>query len=386
MNRHSIVKLIIIPACLFCLFTSAQGLLAFGNDGSELLQIEKFASNLQESIENGNPGYFNNSFDNDAFLKKIMSGNSSSVDSEFNKGFREGFLNNFDLGSMLVANIKQKNGTYQFLRAYKENNSYILLFRLLNNEGINYHEFEVKSENGKFGITDAFLFTSGEKMSETLARVYNSFRMVNSNPGSDTLIYLQAVSDLGKIQEIASHGKYNQAYKKWQKLPSAFQGDRIYLITGIRIASHLNDKIYLKTYKQYISCFPDNTAKYLIPLDGLMLQKNYIMALACIDSLDKNLNKDPMLNYLRGTLLYEMGNHTEAVSKMSMLIDQLPDFETGYYTLLSLYVKDKNYTQATLLLDKILMAFNYYKDDFASVLQEYPEFINSKEYKSWINQ
>jgi len=386
MNRHTLVKILIVPVCLFCLLPGAECLLTAGSEQTDLLQIEKFAANLQESIENGNPGYFNSSFDNSAFLKKIMSENSSTVDNDFNKGFQEGFQNSFDLGSMLVDDIKQKNGSYKFLHAYRSNDTYYILFRLFNNEGINYHEFEVKSENDKFKITDAYLFTSGEKMSETMARIYNSFRILNSNPGSDSLRYLQAISDLAKIKEIASKGRYNQAFKKWQKLPSTIRKDRIYLITGIQIASHLSELTYLKVYNQYISDFPDNSAKYLIPLGGFILQKNFRMALACVDSLDKRLNKDPMLNYLRGTLLYQMGNHAEAVNKMSVLIDLVPDFETGYYSLLGLYVKDKNYTLATHVLDKIVLAFNYYKDDFAPILKEYPEFIHSKEYQSWLNQ
>jgi tetratricopeptide (TPR) repeat protein len=378
-------KLSITIVSLILLVENTRGLSSIEKDHAELKQIEKFAANLQESLENGNPSYFNMSFDTNAFLQKITAENSNSMDTGFIKGFQQGLFDNFDFGSMLVDRIKQ-NGSYKFLHAYKRNDSYYILYRLYNNEGINYHEFEVKLENEKFRITDAYLFMSGEKISETMARIYNSFRIVNTNLMDDSLHYLQAMTDLGVINTLASKGKYSKAFKKWQQIPSAFQKDKLFLITGIHIAAHLDEKTFQKIYNMYMLKFPDNSGKYLIPLNGFLLHKNYQMALACIDSLDKKINNDPMLDYLRASLFYEMGNHAEAVKKMTILINSIPEFETGYYSLLGLYVRDKNYLEATQVLDKIVLAFNYYKNDFASLLKEYPDFINSKEYQSWLNQ
>lgn len=356
-----------------------------GNDQSETKQLENFASNIQESIENNNPNYINKSFDVDDFLLKIMKENADPDDTSFNKGFEEGFKNNFDLGEMIVDGIKH-NGRYTFLKTYKRDNNDYILFRVFSNNGINYHEFEVKQIQDKYKITDVFLFLSGEKLSETIARVYNSFRLLNSHFGKDSLSYLQSISELGNIKSIASKGKYSKAFRKWQKLPPQLKSDKMFLITGIQIACYLDNETYLKNFNQFVTRFPENSGKYLIPLDGLVMHKNYSMAMACIDSLDKRLNYDPMLNYLRGNMLYEMGHHTEAATMMCKLIDSIPDFEIGYYSLLGLYVKDKNYTEATQILDKIVLTFNYYKDDLANILKDYPEFINSKEYQAWLNQ
>jgi tetratricopeptide (TPR) repeat protein len=370
---------------LLLLSVNTRGISLHENKQPEIKQLEKFALNIQESIENGNPSYLNLSFDIDAFLQKIITENSFPDDTAFNKGFQEGLHNNFDIGAMIVDEIKQ-NGKYSFLHLYQKEGTYFLLFRLFTNNGINYHEFEVKQDNDKFKIIDAYLFLSGEKMSETIARVYNSFRLLNSASAPNSYKYLQALSELGEIKALASKGKYSKAYKKWQKLPSNFTEDKLFLMTGIQIASYLDDKTYLKTYNEFVLNYPNNTGKYLIPLNGFLVHKNYSMAMTCIDSLDKSLDNDPMLNYVRGNLLYEMGNYTEAAKKMSVLIESIPDFETAYYSLLSLYVKDKNYLEATHLLDKIVFTFNYYKDDFSPILKEYPEFINSKEYQAWLNQ
>ena len=370
---------------LLLLSVNTRGISLLENKQSEIKQLEKFALNIQESIENGNPSYLNLSFDIDAFLQKIITENSFPDDTAFNKGFQEGLHNNFDIGAMIVDEIKQ-NGKYSFLHVYQKEGTYFLLFRLFTNNGINYHEFEVKKDNDKFKIIDAYLFLSGEKMSETIARIYNSFRLLNSASAPNSYKYLQALSELGETKALASKGKYSKAYKKWQTLASNFMEDKLFLMTGIQIASYLDDKTYLKTYNEFVLNYPNNSGKYLIPLNGFLVHKNYAMAMACIDSLDKSLDNDPMLNYVRGNLLYEMGDYTEAAKKMSVLIESVPDFETAYYSLLSLYVKDKNYLEATHLLDKIVFTFNYYKDDFSPILKEYPEFINSKEYQAWLNQ
>jgi hypothetical protein len=385
MINFRLFRSIVFSVIVSFLVVDASCLPSVDKEQIDIRQLEKFAANIQASIENNNPAYFNNSFDVNAFLFKILSENASDNDTAFNKGFQEGFQQNFDLGEMIIEGIKQ-SGTYTFLRAYKRDNNYYLLFRLFANNGVNYHEFEVREDKDKFRIVDAYLFMSGEKMSETIARVYNSFRLLSSALVIDSLSYLQALTDLGKIKELASKGKFSKAYRKWQTLPASYMSDKLFLITGIQIASYLDDKTYSTNYKQFVSNFPDNSSKYLIPLDGFLRHKNYPMALACIDSLDKKLNCDPMLNYLRGNMLYEMGNHTEAAKKMSVLIDSIPSFESGYYSLLGLYVKDKNYMEATRVLDKIVFTFNYYKDDFGPILKEYPDFINSKEYQAWLNQ
>jgi tetratricopeptide (TPR) repeat protein len=369
----------------FSLVAFASGETNLNAEIPDLAQLEVFALQIEESIENGNPSYFNNSFDIDAFLNKVMNENSSTEDNLFNKGFEEGFRKNFDLGTMIVDEIKN-DGSYTFLRAYKKDSTIRLLFRLFTHNGINYHEFEVKHVQGDFRITDAYLFLSGERISETISRMYNSYRFPDTSPPGESINSLKALAELGKIKVLASKGKYRKAYNIWQKLPPSYKNDKIFQITGIQIASYLDNKKYLETFKEFVTNYPANTDKYLIPLDGFIIHQNYSMALACIDSLDKSLNNDPLLNYLRGNLFYEMGNHSEAANKLSVLIEALPDFEPSYYSLLALYIGDNNYIKATHVLDKIIFRLNYYKNDISTILQEYPAFINSEEFQVWMNR
>jgi hypothetical protein len=382
---------------LFKLLTSAIILLGYINnaypanetnnlaDNPANNQFTKFASYIEQSIENGSPSFLNKSFDLDLFIQKIFDRYNPTGKTDFNEGFKKGFMNNFDLGVMIIDEIKE-NGSYTFLKSYNRDGNTYLLFRLLSDNGINYHELEVKEINGEVNITDIMLFHTGEKISETIGHIYESFVMSFSESNISFSERPNEYLEMQEIKELWGQGKNKQAFKEWQNLPEKTRNQKAFLILGLQLSASIGNKLYLQVYNDYYRNFPENTSKYLIPIESLITTKNYTQALNCIDYLDKGLDSDPMLNYLRANILFEMGNRLEAANKLTLLIETIPDFEKSYFSLLNIYMKDKNYTEATHLLDKIIVNLNYYKDSMVVLLDEFPEFCKSKEYQTWINQ
>jgi len=371
---------------IFCYLTTlCSGENITNNQLPELKQLNKFASCIEESIENGNTSFLNKSFDFDYFMQSIYSEYKSNNESEFNKGFQEGLKNNFDIGSMIINEIKN-NGSYTFLHSYIKDGSYRLLFRLMSDKGINYHEYEIKQKNGDIRIVDIFLFQSGENISESIGGIYQAFRMINAKNEIETNEEVTKDSELQKFKTLLSNGKNRKAFKYWVNLPEEIRCTRSFLIAGLQLGLIINKEKFELAYSDFQKYFPENQSKYLIPLEGLIAYGNYSKALSCIDSLDSRIETDPMLNYLRANILYNMGNHIEAARKFNMLIQSMPDFEDGYISLLHVYINDKNYQKATDLLDMMVSNFDYYKSSMNNYLSNYPEFYQSSEYKIWINQ
>jgi tetratricopeptide (TPR) repeat protein len=348
-------------------------------------QFNKFGNYIEQSIENGSPSFLNKSFDLDLFMQKIFDRYNPNGQTDFNEGFKKGFMNNFDLGVMIIDEIN-KNGSYTFLRSYVKDGNNYLLFRLLSENGINYHELEVKLINGEFYITDVFLYHTGEKISETIGHIYESFVQAFSDNDENSSSKANEYMEMQAIKVLSENGYTKKAFKKWQSLPEETRNKKAFLVLGLQLSTGIGNKEFMQVYDEYYRYFPENNSKYLIPVESLVSTKNYQQALICIDNLEKGIVSDPMLNFLRANILFEMGNRVEASNKLNQLIESIPQFEKSYFSLLNIYIKDKSYSKATDLLDKMVINLNYYKGSMSVILDEYPDFCKSKEYQNWINQ
>ncbi len=343
-----------------------------------------FAGYIEASLENEDPSFFNKNFDVDLFIKNMLNKNQFDLSEAFAKGFVEELKNGLDFGTSIAAEI-QKGGSYTFLNADYKDNTGEILFRFLSSQTINYHKLYVKFVEKEPKITDIYVFQSGEKMSESIGRLYSAFISGKENTGDQMPVKWLFYLEYQKLYTLISEGKYKKAHKKLLNLPEEIRRDRLFQIMDIQVASNLDKKTFNSAYGNYINHFPENPGKYLIPLDGLIVHDEFLKALKCIDRLDESVGTDPLLDLLRGNIYYNMNKYETAEKKLSSLIDVMPEFENGYYNLLTIYIEQQKFSEATHLLDDMIGIFNYYKEDFQPLLANYPAFINSSEYKNWID-
>jgi hypothetical protein len=344
-----------------------------------------FAGKIEASIENRDPNYFNLSFDTEALLDEILNKKCQETDSAFKKGFVDGIKMSFDLGTIII-NELSTNGSFKFIHAVERNNSTWLVFRLISEEGINYHEYKIEPDGGNFKITDGYFYLSGDKLSESIYQIYTRYANLLLRFKTDDNTFLKADSELRKIKIFYSEGKFQKAYKHWNKIPVAYQSEKEFQCARINIAAGLDHEVYLGIFKEYMATYPAEPGKYLIPLDGLIAQGYYDLALQCLDSLDTVLSTDPLLDYFRASICYDRNDLALAIDCLVRLINSMPDFEMGYLSLLNIYLSENKFEEATTLLDKMILAFNAYKEDLYPFLAEYPEYLKSKPYQEWINQ
>ncbi len=371
---------------LIILFASISNLYAKDSNPESDLSLNKlitFASYIEASIENENPSYFNNSFDIDVFIDNIVYDKQYELSEAFKQGFVDELKNGLDFGTSIVNEVS-KGGSYEYLNAYFNEDKGEVLFRLLTPQAINYHKIEIQFIDNEPRITDIYVFQAGEKLSESIGRLYSSFSSYMDKPENSATGEWNSYLELDKINNLVSEGKYKKAHKSLSNLPEEMRSERIFQIIDVQIASQLDKKTFDAAFNNYIAHFPESPGKYLIPLDGLMLHNEYIQALDCIDNLDNNIKTDPLLDLLRANIYYLLNDYESAIVRLSSLIDRKPEFENGYFSLLSIYMEQKKYSEATYLLDNIINTFHYYKEDFQALLTEYPDFLNSIEYKNWI--
>jgi hypothetical protein len=286
----------------------------------------------------------------------------------------------------MIINEMGNEGSFKFIRAYTKEDGAWMIFRVITSNGINYHDYKVDIIDGNYKITDGYFYLSGERLSETLQLIYERNAATYLQHFYADREWMMALNDLDKIKLEFSKSHFKKAYKLWQKIPDAYRKTKAFQYTGINIAAFLDQEVYMQVYQEYMANYPPGPAKYLIPLDGLVLHGNYELALQCLDSLDDILLADPLLDYFRAKIYYLTDNFEKSELYLAHVINSIPDFEMAYISLLNIYLNQKKFEQATGLLDQITLTFNTYKKDLYPFLTDYPDYLNSSAYKNWIEQ
>ena len=342
-------------------------------------------NHIEESIENNNPSFINTIFNLDKFLEKAVPAPKNELESAFYEGFTGEFQKSFDLG-ISITNEIGIDGKYTFLNAYGMNGNYYLIFRMLSQQTVNYHEYRLEMVDQEFSIIDIYNYYTGSDMSDILGRVYHGGILYITAKNPVETQELKSIVKLNHISELVSSGKYSKAMKQWNKIPVSIRNEKIYLSEGLKIAKFLDEESFEEMYNLYCTNFPDEGGKYLIALEALSYQHKIQEAMACVEKLDVYLHSDPMLNLIRANLHYELGDKVASIECLKKLLSTNPDYELGYISLLGIYLEEKKYVDATLLLDQIVYIFNSYKEDLQPILVEYPEFLDSAEYTDWYKE
>lgn len=376
-HRGMLKKNIVIVFMLF----HQLGLAQEKND-NEIITIAK---NIEKSIENNYTPYVDKLFDLELFGKQFMLQNDEADIATFNQSFIKEAKNNFSLGETIREELGE-NGTYTFLTIKKNRKDTILVFQVLNYSGLNYHELYLSHISGKYKIKNIYNYTRYELLSELMSRVYfqTLYERFPKRGGTEN-IYEQVMVEKyqHKISNLISKKKYQSALKKYHQLPSEIKNKKAVMLLAIKASSFTGEKNTKEVLDTYLNIFHSDCRIYLLPVDGLYMTGNYDKAIYYIDLIDKEVGGDPFLNYYRGKIENKAGNIQKAVWFYNQLNASMPDEQTGYFSLLELYIENNNYLAAIDILERIELNFGYYKQDLEPMLQDYSGFRNSDEYSQW---
>lgn len=300
---------------------------------------------IDSSIRNKKPNYWNNLFNEKAFADRVAKIYGISASNDLRQSIKAA-LKKSDLGDKIIRSV-DGNGSYQLVRQYEKDKVQHLLFRLYSDEGLNYHDFELTKKNGSVAVADILIYLSGEELSKTIADLFSSFSASVKNASGDRLAEIEKIK---KMREMVDMDDADRALQYYHTLPKELKNQRSVRMMHIMICSKLDEATYINAIDDYMALYPDAPNTHLVLIDNFIMRKQFGKALASIDEIDKLVQTDPFLDYLRALMYNMMEKPDEARTHLEKLYSSMPGFDDGAIELIANYIDGGDNSKARNLI------------------------------------
>ncbi len=285
------------------------------------------------------------------------------------QAFGNGLVRGMKLGTNIVNSLTKK-GSYSFIKAYEKDKAQHILFRLYDSK-INYHDYELKRSRGEPRIADAYIYMTGENLSETLKSLYGQMKDEFGKSEYSTITWTR---QMPKIRELINEDKHREALDLYNKIPPSVQKAKLFQIVHVEICSGLSDEEHTKAIGEYETLYPNEPNMQLLLIDGYILRKEYTKALTAVNTLDKMIDKDPLLDFYRAMCYTLMKDDNKRIEHLERLVKNLPDFEDGILELLVDYLDRNEFEKARPLIERYKLTSSFDQERLTSLLELYPAY------------
>lgn len=344
-----------------------------------------FGRQVAQLVETGRAGDVVGLLDISGLLDRITTGLvTGKQEQAFRAGMQKGFSTN--LAKQYDAFISAR-----FVRLQHVDNETRALVRLVSQEGaVNYTAYICsRRPNGPIQWKDAYLYLSGETMSQTSRRTALPLLAEEEKGLLDRLLKSESayVANFEKVHQAMQAFRQGDSAKVWQiceKLPAEVQRDRTILVLRLRAAQALDDAKYLKVITDWAAAFPNDSTLDFVSIDGAIMRKDYPAALKHIAAFSQQVGGDTYLDFLTGNVLVMAKRYDEARKKARGVLAAEPTLTDAFDTLLSISLETKNYAETVSVLDEVQQRFPTVDVDAdIAGTEPFAEFRLSKTYLDW---
>jgi len=352
-------------------------------DGLTEKETLEFCRRIELGVLEGKPAAFDDAIDVSAIIDTAIHGLDLKPAEITN--FRAGVIENFSMGKMLVPST---GNSYRFLGLRPVGTHRGPMFRLWSSDGINYHVYRLgKSAAGVVRITDLFVFLNGDWMSSVFRQAARA--ILAEDPARRAKLephereFAESLAKFRDFQRAAGAGEHAKALDLYASLPEGVRKMRLIQCLKIQVASKAGEAEFLKAEAEFKKLFPDDFSTELVTMDGFVYRKEYGKALASIDGLERKVGGDPLLNFLRGNMLYCMEKLEDAKKAGRQASKEVPYLQEPRWLLVTIALKEKAHAETASLLTAIEKDFKLELEDLTTI-SDYAEFVKSPEYRDWM--
>jgi tetratricopeptide (TPR) repeat protein len=354
-------------------------------DASVPEEARAFAAKLETTLNACDSSLFDSSIAWEALVARGTA--DLEVPEPVRTEFAGGLARGFTLGDEICKTISE-SGSYTLLNVRAVDGEPRALFRAVGENGLNYHDLLLDvSGDGSVRITDLFIYSLGEWVSQTARRGFLPLvaqlehgSLARMKKGEN--LYLDNVPKILKIQNHYQQEEYTEALAVFRSLPDELKSNRNILMLRFAVAVQLGGEEYDKAMLDLKTAFPDDPSLDLVLLDHYFNARQFDEALRIVDRIDRGVGGDPYLDFMRANLLYAAGRKSEARAAARRAVEREPGLEDPYWTLVTISLDDKDFGETAKLLDEIETALGLAIGDLSQI-PEYSEFLESDAYDAW---
>lgn len=298
----------------------------------------------------------------------------------FTKNNREKFI------QQIFQGVFKEKGRALYLRKLKNARP---LIRIDYPEG--GHEYMVltlnKSPDKKIIVSDMFFLSAGKDLSVSLGAA----TQLMLSPSKSVLKRLfgglevnkDLVVEFKKIAKFRGEGKYLDAYNVINELPDAVKTKRVILDMAVQFSQFINDDEYRKQLTLLDKYHGKDETTVFILIDHYFYTGEFSKAQSSIDRLINKFGEDGALLNLKANTYFTSKDMRSANVSARKAMKLEPEFEDAYWTLVTVLLQEKKYSEVVSMLNSMESKFSY---DFSSGNfignDIYKGFVKSSEFKS----
>jgi tetratricopeptide (TPR) repeat protein len=340
-------------------------------------EATQFGRRLERSLALRRTGPFDSVLSETVFGERIAEALGEKNNTQFIRGVIVG-LRRKRLGKEILDNIG-KDGTYSLLRQYEKDGHHHLLFRLMGENGFNYHDLELVKTGNKVKAADLFVYLSGENLSETMAGTFSA--MSTTAGKNDNELTLQSAR-ITSMRNLVEQGRYADAAAAYKSFPRMLQNVRAMQVMNLNVLSQLNGDEFEDALKRFELSYGTEGAAQLMLLNGNLVIGNFDKALRSLNILDTAVKGDPMLNYYRGLIYFQRGDDANAFASLEKLQHDLPDYSDGSVLLMARYLQTHQEEKAAKILTAYRANRRVNQQKLNAIQTMYPSFAKKYGLKS----
>lgn len=345
---------------------------------------EKLAREIEAKMQAGTDGLTPN-FDGKAFMATVTR-DGEGIDPTFKQGFITGYRQKEDSLGTTIAGLVKQSARFSLLRMREVEGQTRLIYRLLiPGGGVSYFEMKVSPA---MKVSDVYIFTSGEWLSETIRRLYLQSAAEASQGLLDKLkgkeqVFLKNLPTLTGMQKALAAKDNAKVLELYKSLPEQLKKEKLFLTMRVQAALPVDEKEYIQAIDDFRAAFANDPASDLMAIDGFFLSKKYDLAIAAIERLNKTIGGDAYLGFLRGRAYAVWGKAEESKAALAEAVKMEPSLVDPYWLLVEHALAEKKHDETARWLTAIERDTGTIIDDLNKV-PVYGDFVKSKAYKKWL--
>lgn len=221
--------------------------------------------------------------------------------------------------------------TYVLLRIRDVDGQPRPLFRLLNDDAVNYHELELgkSPKDQRVRVLDIRVYASGDLLSASLTQVFDQVAVAKQLGRSPA----ELARSIAALNRARADRDAEEVQRRFAELPAELRDSKPLRLAELMAGADLEPAAYSALMERYRQDFPGDPSIDMVAVDYFFLKKDLPRTLEAIETVDRRVAGDPYLNVLRANAYLNADQPAEAVVAARAAVTAEPNLEPGWWAL-----------------------------------------------------